>query len=320
MAGRILLTGGAGFIGSAILDALVLAGHRVLVVDDFNDYYDPRTKRENVEAAVASGLAEIRHVDVRDPDLWAELDADAGWSGVIHMAARAGVRPSLRDPTLYVSTNVEGTARVLDWACSGREPIPFLLASSSSVYGDDYPVPFAESAAPLAPISPYGASKQAAEALAQTWQRIHDLPVAALRFFTVYGPRQRPDLAIHKFARKIAAGEPIPVYGDGSSARDYTHVADIVAGVLAALDRLRAGQLQHFAYNLGSDRGIRLDAMIGAIEEAVGKSALIDRQPDQPGDVKRTWADVSRAASELGYAPSVTFEDGIRDFVGWLRR
>lgn len=320
MRGRVLLTGGAGFIGSSVLDALVLRGQRVTVVDDLNDYYDPRIKHENVEAAVASGLAQVVHADIRSPQTWAELDADAGWDGVIHLAARAGVRPSIRDPGLYASVNVEGTARVLDWACSGASPIPFVLASSSSVYGDEYPVPFGEDAATLSPVSPYGATKQSCEALTQAWRRMRGLRAVALRFFTVYGPRQRPDLAIHKFARRIEAERPIPVYGDGSSARDYTHIDDIVAGVLAALEAVRADRLEHFAYNLGSDRAIRLDAMIQAIEEAVGKAAIIDRQPDQLGDVKRTWADVSRAGRDLGYAPSVTFEDGLRDFVSWLRR
>ncbi len=320
MSGRVLLTGGAGFIGSSVLDALVLQGRRVTVVDDFNDYYDPRTKHENVEAAVASGLAQVVHADIRSPQTWAELDADEGWDGVIHLAARAGVRPSIRDPALYTSVNVEGTARALDWACSGSSPIPFVLASSSSVYGDEYPVPFGEDAAALSPVSPYGATKQSCEALARTWRRMRGIRAVALRFFTVYGPRQRPDLAIHKFARRIDAGEPIPVYGDGSSARDYTHIDDIVGGVLAALAAVQQDRLDHFAYNLGSDRAIRLDELIAAIEEAVGKAAVIDRQPEQLGDVKRTWADVSRAGRDLGYAPSVTFEDGLRDFVSWLRR
>ena len=320
MSDRILLTGGAGFIGSSVLDALVLRGQRVTVLDEFNPYYDPQLKHENVEAAIASGLADVRNADIVDPQTWADLDPDEGWAAVIHLAARAGVRPSIQDPALYARTNVVGTTRVFDWATSGDAPIPVVYASSSSVYGDAYPVPFAEDAAPLGPVSPYGATKEACEALARTWQRMRGLPVVGLRFFTVYGPRQRPDLAIHKFARKIDAGEAIPVYGDGTSARDYTHVQDITAGVLAATDRLIDGALEHAIYNLGSDRAIRLDAMIAAIEQAVGKPAIIDRQPDQLGDVKRTWADITRARQGLGYAPSITFEDGLMDFVAWLRR
>lgn len=313
---RILLTGGAGFIGSHVLDALVERGHDVVVLDDFNPYYDPAIKRANLAAALGTGRVTVVEGDVRDGSVWAGFDGD--WHAVVHLAARAGVRPSLEDPALYVSTNVGGTAAALEFGA--RTETPVLLASSSSVYGDDYPVPFAEDAAPLAPMSPYGASKQSGEVLGRTWSRVHGLPVAALRFFTVYGPRQRPDLAIHKFARRIDAGEEIPVYGDGSSARDYTHVADITRGVLAAMDRLVAGELSEFAYNLGSDRGIRLDAMIEAIERAVGKPARIQRLPDQLGDVKRTWADVSRSERDLGYAPQVDFDEGLAGFVEWMRR
>lgn len=314
---RILLTGGAGFIGSSVLDALVARGDRVTVLDDFNDYYDPAIKRENLAGALATGRVEVVEGDLRSPAVWASLGVD-GWRAAIHLAARAGVRPSLADPALYVSTNVVGTANQLDWAA--KAGVPVLYASSSSVYGDGYPAPFAEDAARLQPVSPYGASKVAAEELARTWSRMEGLRAVGLRFFTVYGPRQRPDLAIHKFARRIAQGEPIPVFGDGSSARDYTHIQDITAGVLAGLDGLLAGTLAHDIYNLGSDRTVRLDEMIASIERAVGKAAVIDRQPDQRGDVRRTWADLTRSAGELGYAPSVAFDDGIDDFVAWLRR
>ena len=319
MAERILLTGGAGFIGSSVLDSLVADRRAVTVIDDLNPYYSPQIKRDNLRGAMASGRVELVTGDIRHPGTWAQLDPHA-FDSVIHLAARAGVRPSIADPGLYASVNVEGTARALEWACSGRAPLPFVLASSSSVYGDGYPVPFAEDAAPLGPVSPYGATKQSCEILARTWARMRGIPVVALRFFTVYGRRQRPDLAIHKFAVAIDAGLPIPVYGDGSSARDYTHIEDIVAGVGAARDGLMAGRLEHPVYNLGSDRAISLHPMIASIEAAVGKTATIDRQPDQPGDVKRTWADVSRARDGLGYTPSVTFEDGLRDFVEWLRR
>lgn len=314
---RILLTGGAGFIGSSVLDALVARGARVTVLDDFNDFYDPGIKRENLAGALASGRVDVVEGDLRNPEVWACLDTD-GWDVAIHLAARAGVRPSLQDPALYLSTNVVGTGLVFDWAA--RAQIPVLYASSSSVYGDGYPAPFAEDSAELRPVSPYGGSKVAAEGLARTWSRMVGLRAVGLRFFTVYGPRQRPDLAIHKFARRIEEGVAIPVFGDGSSARDYTHIADITAGVLAGLDGLLAGTLEHDIYNLGSDHTVRLDAMIATIERAVGKAAVIDRQPEQLGDVKRTWADLTRSAAGLGYAPSVPFDDGIDDFVAWLRR
>jgi len=313
---RILLTGGAGFIGSHVLDSLVARGHDVTVLDDFDDYYSPAIKRANIEQACASGRVTVLEGDIRDPAVWEGLDRQE-WSSVIHLAARAGVRPSIADPGLYISTNVTGTGRVLEWAAATSTPVVY--ASSSSVYGDGYPVPFAEDAAPLAPVSPYGASKVSAEALAGMWSRMVGLPVVGLRFFTVYGPRQRPDLAIHKFARLIERGETIPVFGDGTSARDYTHVSDIVRGVLAAMDGLVQRTLKHPVYNLGSDRGVTLTEMIETIETAVGKPARIERLPDQLGDVKQTWADLARSAEAFGYAPQVRFADGIADFVRWMR-
>ncbi len=313
---RILLTGGAGFIGSHVLDALVDRGQTVTLVDDFDDYYDPAIKLENIANARSTGRVQVVEGDIRDGSLWDELGTE-DWQAVIHLAARAGVRPSIENPALYLDVNVGGTGRVLEWA--HRAGVPVVYASSSSVYGDAYPVPFAEDAAPLRPVSPYGASKVACEALAQTWGRMVGLRSVGLRFFTVYGPRQRPDLAIHKFAARIDRGELIPVFGDGTSARDYTHVRDITAGVVAALDGLLAGSLNHAFYNLGSDRGVTLDAMVRSIERAVGKTARIERLPDQVGDVKQTWANVSRAAQDLGYAPSIDFDEGIDEFVAWLR-
>ncbi|MBN94248.1 MAG: epimerase [Deltaproteobacteria bacterium] len=316
---RILLTGGAGFIGSHLLDTLRDQGVEVTVVDDFNDFYAPKAKRANIEPHMGTPGFDLVEGDIREESTWARLDPSAGWTAVIHIAARAGVRPSLLEPQLYVSTNVDGTAAALQWASSAPEPLPFVLASSSSVYGDANSVPFCEETAVLQPVSPYGASKVAAEELVETWVRAHGMRAAALRFFTVYGPRQRPDLAIHKFARKISRGEPIPVFGDGSSARDYTHVQDVVQGALAALKNLLDGTLNERVYNLGSDRSISLDTMISVVEEAVGRRAVIDRQPNQPGDVRRTWADLGRSQRDLGYAPTVRFEDGVADFVRWLR-
>jgi UDP-glucuronate 4-epimerase len=327
-AGRILLTGGAGFIGSHLLDALIGRGFAVTVLDDFDDFYDPTEKRRNLAQWQGNPAVIVVEGDVRDAAVWGSLGgpgagASAGadgreWQAVIHLAARAGVRPSLRDPGLYVSTNVDGTLRVLSWAASRTRPVPVLLASSSSVYGDENPVPFQEDAR-LAPVSPYGATKAAAEALLESWHQSFGLRVVALRFFTVYGPRQRPDLAIRKFARRMLAGEPIPLFGDGGSARDYTHVSDVVRGTLAALEGLLAGTLPHRVYNLGSDRALTLDALVAALEEATGARARIERQRAFAGDVRRTWADLGRSRRELGYEPAVDFADGLRDFVAWLR-
>ncbi len=316
---RILLTGGAGFIGSNLLDVLLEAGDQVTVVDDFNRYYAPSIKWANLAAHESNPSLRLIEADICDARLWDELDADDGWDAVIHIAARAGVRPSIEQPLLYMRTNVDGTAEALRWSCSGRRPIPFVFASSSSVYGDDNTPPYSEQGSQPSPVSPYGASKLAAEGLLRGRASTDSLPIAILRFFTVYGPRQRPDLAIHKFSRLIDSGQSIPVYGDGTSARDYTHISDLVAGVLAALERLLSGGLPHQIYNLGSDRSISLHEMIATIEEAVGKKAVIDRLPMQQGDVRRTWADLSRARAELSYAPRVEFAEGVADFVGWLR-
>ena len=312
MGDRYLVTGGAGFIASHLVDRLIARGDQVLLIDDFNDYYDPAIKRRNVNPA-----AEVVEADFREPAVWRGIDPE-GVRAVLHLGARAGVRPSIADPMLYGTTNVDGTMLALQWAASRAAPVPVLFASSSSIYGDDNPVPYREDA-DLAPISPYGATKAAAEILLQSFERCFGVPGVALRFFTVYGPRQRPDLAIHKFACLIDAGRPIPVFGDGSSSRDYTHVDDICAGVFSALGRLLDGTLEHRIYNLGSDAPIGLDEMIDAVARAVGKPAAIERLPMQQGDVKRTWADLSRSRAGLDYAPSVDFGEGLADFVRRLR-
>lgn len=316
---RILLTGGAGFIGSHLLDALLEAGDEVTVIDNFNSYYAPSTKRANLAQHQSNASLQVIEADICEAGLWQELDPDNGWDAVIHIAARAGVRPSIEQPLLYMRTNVDGTAEVLRWSCSGKRPIPCVFASSSSVYGDDNTPPYSEMGAQPAPVSPYGASKLAAEALLRGRASTDSLPIAILRFFTVYGPRQRPDLAIHKFSRLIDCGQPIPVYGDGTSARDYTHISDLIAGIVASLSRLLRDDLPHQIYNLGSDRSISLHEMIATIEEAVGRKAVIERLPMQQGDVRRTWADLTRARAELGFSPRVEFAEGVADFVAWLR-
>ncbi len=312
MSDHFLLTGGAGFIGSHLLEALLARSASVTVVDDFNDYYDPAVKRRNLrDATGGSDAVKVVDADIAT-DVWDDLPG--GCAAVLHIAARAGVRPSFVAPDLYRRTNVEGTRKVLEFCA--REGTPLVFASSSSVYGDANTVPYREDCAPD-PRSPYARTKVDCEALLDAYR--DRVPSVALRFFTVYGPRQRPDLAIHLFARRIEDGEAIPVFGDGSMARDYTHIRDVVAGVLAATDGLLAGTLNHAVYNLGSDRAVRLDAMIAAVEQALGKTAVIDRQDVPRGDVKRTWADLTRSREDLGYGPSLSFEDGLADFVRWLR-
>jgi UDP-glucuronate 4-epimerase len=313
----ILVTGGAGFIGSHVVDRLVERGERVVCLDNFDDYYAPERKRANIAGALATGRLELVEGDVRDADLCGSLMADGEVRGVIHLAARAGVRPSIERPDLYVSVNCEGTAVLLEAARrAGVER--FVFGSSSSVYGMNAKVPFSEGDPIERPISPYAATKRAGELLCHVHHHLYGLSVACLRFFTVYGPRQRPDLAIHKFTRLIAEGRPIPVYGDGTSRRDYTYCDDVADGVLAALD-LPADGLGFEIVNLGNSEPVELRRLIVLIEEALGREAVIERLPDQPGDVPVTYADVGKARRLLGYEPKVPIERGIARFVEWFR-
>jgi UDP-glucuronate 4-epimerase len=308
----ILVTGGAGFIGSHAAARFLREGWKVGILDDFNDFYDPAIKRRNV--AALSGEVTIYEGDIADQAA-VEGAFASGWDTVLHLAARAGVRPSIRQPELYVRTNVLGTVNIL--AAAVRTGVrKFLFASSSSVYGAAEEVPFRESAALRRTYSPYAATKVAGEQICSTYSHLHGLPVVALRFFTVYGPGQRPDLAIHKFTRAIHEGRPIPQFGDGTSRRDYTYVDDIVQGILAAAHYTRA---EFDVFNLGESETISLAELIGAIEKAVGKQAVIDRQPDQPGDMPATWADISKARSLLGYEPRTKISEGIPKFVDWFR-
>jgi UDP-glucuronate 4-epimerase len=309
---RLLLTGGAGFIGSHLLERLAPA-HDVVVLDDFNDYYDPRLKRANLDAARRAGRFEVVEGDLRDGGVLARAFDLARPDAVIHLAARAGVRASLAAPELYSSVNVAGTLSILE-QCRRRGVGKVLFASSSSVYGDSPHVPYREEE-PCAPISPYGVTKLVGEQYARVYARLHGIRITALRFFTVYGPRQRPDMAIRLFAERIERGEEIPVYGDGSMRRDFTYIDDILAGILGALAR----DDDFAVYNLGESRTIELRELIAILERALGKGARIRRLPEQPGDVKQTYADVSQARANLGYAPSVPVEEGIRRFVAWLR-
>jgi len=307
---RVLVTGGAGFIGSHLLGALIARGDSATVLDDFNDYYDPALKRANRAAGPGAALVEG---DIRDAGAVArafEPKPDA----VIHLAARAGVRPSLAQPDLYASVNMGGTLMLLE-ACRARGVRKFVFASSSSVYGDAARVPFREDEPSLAPVSPYGVTKLAGEQYLRLYHNLHGMRISALRFFTVYGPRQRPDMAIHKFARLILEGGEVPVFGDGTTQRDYTYVDDAIGGILGALGRDDGFE----TYNIGESRTIGLGELIGLLERNLGKSARLRHLPEQPGDVKRTHADISKARERLGYAPATPIEEGIGKFCAWLR-
>ena len=313
MAGRsILITGGAGFIGSHAAALFLREGWRVGVLDDFNDFYDPSIKRRNLAALPCP--VELLEGDIRDASAVRRAFA-RGWDTVLHLAARAGVRPSIKEPELYVQTNVAGTLHVLDAAVAAGVK-KFLFASSSSVYGASDEVPFREDAPLRRTFSPYAATKAAGEQLCSTYSHLHGLPVVSLRFFTVYGPGQRPDLAIHKFTRAIWEGRPIEQFGDGSSRRDYTYVDDIVQGIRAAAEY--SGE-KYDVFNLGESETTSLSELIKAIESALGKKAVIERKPEQPGDMPATWADISKARRLLGYAPKTKIAEGIPKFVEWFR-
>ena len=311
-----LVTGGAGFIGSHVCERLLQAGHAVWALDDLNSFYDPEVKRRNLrELAPAGAPFHFFEGDLTDARAVKDLFSQARFDQIIHLAARAGVRPSLDEPALFQRVNVEGTVNILE-AARHQGVRKITLASSSSVYGVNQKVPFAESDPVNAAISPYAASKLACEALSHVYHHVYGMDIAALRFFTVYGPRQRPDLAIHKFARLISRGQPIPLFGDGSTARDYSYVTDIVAGVMACTERAFGCEI----FNLGGSHPVTLARLVELLEQSLGKKAVIQRLPDQPGDVPITCADVTKSARELGYAPKVRIETGIPLFVDWFKR
>lgn len=309
---KVLVTGGAGFIGSHLVERLLAEGHDVAIVDDFNDFYDPRIKRANI-SAVAKDVA-VHDVDLRDREKIAESFRKEKFGAIFHLAARAGVRPSIQQPQLYYDTNVAGTLHLLEGARAtdvGR----FIFVSSSSVYGAAKMVPFSENEHLTQTLSPYAATKIAAEFLCSTYSHLYKLRIVALRYFTVYGARQRPDLAIHQFTRKIQAGEPIDQFGDGTTRRDYTYIDDIIQGTMAAL---KYDGPMFDVFNLGESETIQLKDLILAIEEALGKKAKINRLPEQPGDMPLTCADISKARKLLGYNPTTKFEDGLPKFVDWF--
>jgi UDP-glucuronate 4-epimerase len=309
-----VVTGGAGFIGSHLVDRLLADGGEVIAVDNFDTFYDPQVKQRNLAGALASPRFRLVERDIRDAAEMARLVAESRPDAIVHLAARAGVRPSIEQPALYADVNVTGTVHLLE-AASRLKPLPrFVYASSSSVYGDRDDAPFRETDPVDHPVSPYAATKKACELLAHAFHHLHGLPVTGLRFFTAFGPRNRPDLAIAKFARLIERGEPVPMFGDGSTRRDYTYVGDIVEGIVRAVDRCR----MHHLYNLGNSSPVMLREMIAALGRALGKEPRVERLPEQPGDVRQTYADVSRAAAELGYQPSTTFPEGLARYAAWL--
>ena len=336
---KILLTGCAGFIGSHALDRLLADGHDVIGVDNFDPFYSRPLKATNIAAHVNDGAAsstagsfDLLEADLAEPSTYQKLnflaaglsapptqeerpEGRGAFDAVIHLAAKAGVRPSIEDPLGYQCANVIATQHLLEFA--KKQGIKqFVFASSSSVYGVNPNVPWREDDHVLRPISPYASSKISCELVGHVYSHLYGIRFLGLRFFTVYGPRQRPDLAINKFVRLIEAGEPIPVFGDGSTRRDYTFVADIVEGIIRALHYTDSN---YEVMNLGNDQTVTLAEMISTIEEAVGKKAIIDRQPQQPGDVPQTWADVTRANKLLGYKPTTSFKDGVAAFYGWWK-
>lgn len=313
--GRILVTGGAGFIGSHTMQALLQRGDEVVCLDSFDAYYPRLHKERNLaEVGTREGLRLVEG-DIRDEALVADVFRDFEPEAVIHLAARAGVRPSIEDPAGYMSVNVSGTVNLLQ-AAVRAEVRKFVFASSSSVYGAAASVPFSEEQDITRPVSPYAASKVAGEALCYTMHHLYRLPIVGLRFFTVFGPRQRPDLAINKFVRLMLAGQPLPVFGDGTSSRDYTFVSDIVRGIVAALE----ADLTYEVVNLGNSAPVTLSELIATLESVMGCRAEIERLPDQPGDVPRTYASTAKALRLLDWQPQVSLRDGLERFVEWYRR
>jgi UDP-glucuronate 4-epimerase len=334
---RVLLTGCAGFIGSHTLDRLLADGHQVIGVDNFDPFYDRSLKNTNIAAHADNPSFELLEADLAEPETYQKLkflaeglssnsnsssadqleqSSNGTFDAIIHLAAKAGVRPSIEDPIGYQRANVIATQNLLEFA-KEQDIQQFVFASSSSVYGVNPNVPWSETHDVSGPISPYASTKVSCELLGHVYSHLYGIRVLGLRFFTVYGPRQRPDLAINKFVRLIEAGEPIPVFGDGSTRRDYTFIEDIVTGILGSL---HYDKTNYEVINLGNDQTITLAEMIETIEEVIGKKALIDRLPEQPGDVPQTWADVTKAGDLLNYDPKISLLEGIERFVAWRNK
>ncbi len=310
---KFLITGGAGFIGSHLVESLLADGHQITIFDDFNDYYDPNIKWRNIRHVKPD--IEVIEGDIRDAVLVERTFAKGKFDIVVHLAARAGVRPSISDPKLYFTTNIDGTFNLLD-ACRYHGVGQFVLASSSSVYGVNKKVPFAESDALERTISPYAATKLACEQICSNYSNLFGIKSTCLRFFTVFGPRQRPDLAIAKFTNRILNDQAIPKFGDGSTARDYTYIEDIIQGVRGAINY---DQTPFEIFNLGGSATTTLSEMISVIEAELDKKAIINQMADQPGDVPRTYADIAKSKELLGYDPQTPFRAGIKKYVQWIK-
>ncbi|HEY0429538.1 MAG TPA: GDP-mannose 4,6-dehydratase [Pyrinomonadaceae bacterium] len=313
---RILITGGAGFIGSHLVNRLLTEGDwQVSVVDNFNDFYSPAVKRANVAPFVENPQFSLYEADIRDAGFLREIFDENNFDTIVHLAARAGVRPSLEQPKLYNETNINGTLNLLELARE-FDVRQFVFGSSSSVYGINCKIPFSEDDRIHQPISPYAATKAAGELLCHTYSHLYNIRTVCLRFFTVYGARQRPDLAIHKFSKLIWEDKPIPLFGDGTTRRDYTYIDDIIEGVRASIDY---SETMHEVFNLGESETVELKYLIELIEKNLGKKAIIDRKPMQPGDVPQTFADISKARRLLDYNPQTKIEEGIGKFADWFR-
>ncbi|HEX9205625.1 MAG TPA: NAD-dependent epimerase/dehydratase family protein [Candidatus Deferrimicrobiaceae bacterium] len=311
----VFVTGAAGFIGSHVCEALLSRGDRVVGLDNFDPFYDRKIKERNLGGLRAHRAFSFQEGDIRDAAALSRWGEGIRPDGLIHLAAKAGVRPSVADPAGYADVNVVGTVRLLDWARARAVP-KLLFASSSSVYGGNTKVPFAEDDFVDRPVSPYAATKKAGELLCHTYCHLYGMNVVALRFFTVYGPRQRPEMAIHKFTRNILEGREVDLYGDGSSRRDYTHIDDIVSGVLGSMNAPPGYRV----YNLGESATISLSDLVSLLEKACGRPAARRFRPPEPGDVPLTYADISRAKAEIGYDPRVPIGAGVERFVEWYRR
>ncbi len=315
---NILVTGGAGFIGSHLCERLIKDKHRVICLDNFNPFYDPETKHENISSLIGNPDFTLIEGDIRYQSDLDNCFTDSRIDLVIHMAAMAGVRPSIEYPVLYADVNIIGTLQVLE-ACQRHKITKLIFASSSSVYGDKDGGAFKETDNVDKPISPYAATKRAAELLCYNMHSLNGLAVVCLRFFTVYGPRQRPDLAIHKFAQLIYNKKPIPVFGDGTSGRDYTYIDDIIDGVVKAMDYIQNHDCFEI-FNLGESKTIKLLDMIKTLETISGRTAILDWQPRQVGDVNYTCADILKSKQILGYNPTFSFEQGIKNFISWFEQ
>ncbi|MCJ7471655.1 MAG: GDP-mannose 4,6-dehydratase [Actinobacteria bacterium] len=312
---NILITGGAGFIGSHLSEKIIALGHRVICIDNFNDYYDPAIKENNINGILDNENYRLYRADILDKQAIREIFSTSSIDLVIHLAARAGVRPSLANAVLYEKVNVEGTINLLE-SCREHGVDKFIFASSSSVYGGNEKTPFSEDDRVDSPVSPYAATKKSGELICYTYHHLYNISVFAYRFFTVYGPRQRPEMAIHKFSRKILDGEPIEVYGDGTSSRDYTYIDDIITGIANSLECIDGYEV----INLGNSKPIRLLKLIGFIEETVGKKSIIDFRDPQPGDVFTTYADTRKARKMINFSPETPIEKGIGHFIKWYKK